>query len=146
MTNQKMSPHIKKRIRPHYMTIMHAVLDGTKPTALIHKVFEKEIKESGLHYEKLHFDQIVVAKTKKKVEDMVDLHNRFLRLHEELGLKLGFPHTAVQAFMGKTKAMFQDEKIPKKYQGFFAFSVDHFAEEKKVIDKWHDSAKKRGMQ
>jgi|SRR3989344_6096074 len=141
MTHQNLTRNIKV-FRKTDLIILQAVADGTKPAALIRDIYEQEIKESGLYYQKYPFDQFVVAKTKEKVDEICELSRRFGELHEELGLKLGYPATAVQAFLGKIETKGFDE-MRVEYDGFFTFSKDHFADEIKVIGRWYESAKKK---
>ena len=124
------------------LIVLQAVADGTKPTALIPDIFEEEVKESGLYYQKNSFGILMVAKSKEKLDEISNLTIRFDELHKELGIKLGYPLTAVQAFVGKIKSK-DDDAIPIEYQCFFSFSQDHFADEIKVIDQWYKSAKKK---
>ena len=130
-------------LRDNQHFLIQAVRDGTKHSALISRKYEKEVQESGLLYLKNPVTQeFVITKSKENIDKWTDFFNRSMEMHKELGLKLGFPVTAVDAFIGKIKRK-EIRDIPNEYLGFFAFSEDHFEEEKKVVDKWIESAMKK---
>jgi hypothetical protein len=121
--------------------LLKAVADGTKPAALIPSWYEDLVKESGLCYIKTEFDEFVVAKNQEKIDEIRSIQERFNGLHEELGIALGFPKTAVKVYASKVKKK-DFAEVPEKYMGFFAFSDEHYEDEIKVIDSWLDSANK----
>ena len=122
---------------PHEKILLNAVCNGSKPSAEVSPRCLDLIKELNLnyrHYTRRNF--IVVSKNKKIIEEIVNYFSEIDKIHSKIGLALGFPKTAVESFDGKTERKKDLFNVPKKYQGFFAFSEDHYNDEIKVIEKW----------
>jgi hypothetical protein len=67
---------------------------------------------------------------------------------QELGTYMGYPQTAIDAFMGKTKLLEDSEEVLKDKEwnrGIigFAMSKDNSIEEIKVMEKWWEALKEK---
>lgn len=121
---------------------------------------KNKITEAGLFYDdiqkppflnKKRTAMLAIGKTKelatKAAVGFRDPENH----HEELGEYMGYPKTAIEAFLGKTKRydeefgddqkIFDSKNIPMGIFGF-ALSRDNYEEEIKVAEEWVDALKK----
>ncbi len=121
--------------------LIEAVKSDLKPAVLLPWFYEKEAQKSGLYYTK-SVNNIILAKTQGKVDEIIKIIKQLNDQHENLGIALGYPKTAVTAFSSRFKRKKWDN-VPEKYNGFFAFSEEHYEEEIKVIDSWIENAEKK---
>ncbi len=132
---------------PELITLQ-AVVDGLKPSAAIDEIFEEEVIQTGLPYGyitkkgKMGGGSIVVAKTKEKVKELLELFHQSNLIHKKIGLTLGFPKTAVEAWI-KGYDYIYNNKFPEGYISIFTLSKDHYQDEMKVVKLWVDNAKQK---
>lgn len=122
---------------PKEKLIVNAVLKGRKPAAEVSIRCMDLIKKSGIYYKiRPNKKFVIIGKEQKIVDEIIEKFQEINDLHSKIGLLLGFPKTAVEAFEGKIKTRDDEDYVPEKYLGFFTFSKDNYKEEIKVIDGW----------
>lgn len=120
---------------------------------------KRKLKEAGLFFDDIAVppfeDQKITAKLALAKEQHIASLVAFLfrdkkRNRKELGIYMGYPETAVEAFIGLREKMEdeEDEKISKKYNipgqiMSFVFSKDNWQEEIKTLEKWVEALKLR---
>ena len=127
-----------KKLPPtkHEQIVIQAVANGKKPAAILFKRCLDLVKKHQIPFqESPFFEEYIIAKDKKVIQSIISNTEKKIKLHQKLGLLLGYPKTAVKIY-GTSEAMYDCNKMPSKYQGFFAFSKENYKEEMKVIDEW----------
>lgn len=120
---------------------------------------KRKLKGAGLFFDEIEKppfeDKKITAKLALAKEQHIASLVAFLfrdvkRNHKELGIYMGYPITAVEAFIGlrekiedeKFEKIFKDHNIPQQIMGFL-LSKDNWQEEIKTAEKWCEALKLR---
>jgi len=147
---RKEIPHLQREdrfIKERDLITLQAVKDGLKRSCAIDGIFLPEVKETKLPYEMIYpniFGDsggiVAVARERDIAFELISLFHDSKRDNKKIGLALGFPKTAVEAFGGNC---IDPKLIDERYRGFFGTSKENTEEEIKLIKSWVDNAHKK---